>query len=175
MLFRSRELAQQLKSLVESGSKDALVPLATLQLFGLNAMQIEQEAVSSFVLSQLLLLSMLAQAFANAERARAAGDQSAVHLLAQMYRAGKADEAKARDVLRAAPSDDCYHVYQRLRVSEPVAKELAEAAVKELRVKAETGDPVAEFCLGASLDNGCGVERDHKAAAEWYRKAVAQV
>jgi len=38
---KRRELAQQLQSLAESGSKDALVPLATLQLFGLNAMQID--------------------------------------------------------------------------------------------------------------------------------------
>ena len=40
-LRKRRELAQQLKTLAESGSKDALVPLATLQLFGLNALRID--------------------------------------------------------------------------------------------------------------------------------------
>ena len=42
-LVKRRELAQQLKSLAESGSKEALVPLSTLQLFGLNALQIDTD------------------------------------------------------------------------------------------------------------------------------------
>ena len=45
-LAKRRELAQQLKSLAESGSRDALVPLATLQVFGLNAMQIDVDQAS---------------------------------------------------------------------------------------------------------------------------------
>ena len=44
-LAKRRELALKLKSLAESGSKAALVPLATLQLFGLNAMQIDHNQV----------------------------------------------------------------------------------------------------------------------------------
>ena len=38
--LKRRALAQELKTLAESGSVEALVPLATLLFFGLNAMPI---------------------------------------------------------------------------------------------------------------------------------------
>ena len=152
-LTKRRELAQQLKALAESGAKDALVPLATLQLFGLNAMQIDTE-----------------QALRNAERALAAGDLSGVHLIAQIYRT-KDNQLKTRDVVKLAPNDP-YCVYQQLRLFDPVAKDVAAAAIEQIRARADTGDPLAQFFVGAMFHNGSGMEKDAKLALLWYQLAA---
>ena len=44
----------------------------------------------------------------------------------------------------------------------------------ENKAKAEKGDAVAQFNLGACYNKGQGVERDYVEAVKWYRKAAEQ-
>ncbi len=52
----------------------------------------------------------------------------------------------------------------------PSPEELAKQAA-DLRVRAEKGDPEAQFRLGALYDEGIGVKADEKEAIRWWRKA----
>ena len=45
-------------------------------------------------------------------------------------------------------------------------------ALRLLTPLAETGDPAAQFQLGALYRCGCGVERDDKSAFDWFEKAA---
>ena len=45
-------------------------------------------------------------------------------------------------------------------------------ALNLLEPLAETGDPAAQFQLGALYRCGCGVERDDKQAFDWFEKAA---
>lgn len=47
---------------------------------------------------------------------------------------------------------------------------LTQASVGEQRVKAETGDAVAQCNLGGMYFNGIAVAKDSTEAAKWYRK-----
>lgn len=46
--------------------------------------------------------------------------------------------------------------------------------ISELKAKAETGDPNAQYDLALRLETGDGVERDDVQAVNWYRKAADQ-
>lgn len=46
--------------------------------------------------------------------------------------------------------------------------------IKALETKAAAGDAEAQIALGLAYDNGAGVERDRRKAAEWFQKAAAQ-
>ena len=48
------------------------------------------------------------------------------------------------------------------------------AAIKEWRPLAMTGDPGAQFLLGATYDYGHGVVQNYEEAAAWYRRAAEQ-
>lgn len=45
--------------------------------------------------------------------------------------------------------------------------------LNRLRKAAEAGDAHAMVNLGSALHNGCGVQRDPRAAVSWWRRAVA--
>ena len=47
-------------------------------------------------------------------------------------------------------------------------------ALNLLKPLAETGDPAAEFHLGALYRCGCGLERDDKSAFAWFKKAAGK-
>jgi TPR repeat protein len=49
-----------------------------------------------------------------------------------------------------------------------------EAAAKELRKSAESGDASAQFRLGQLYDEGTGVPQDYGQAKEWFEKAAKQ-
>ena len=51
---------------------------------------------------------------------------------------------------------------------------LADANFQEICLKAQKGDPVAQYNLGAAYLNGNGVEKDYAEAVKWYRKAAKQ-
>ena len=48
----------------------------------------------------------------------------------------------------------------------------AEVDLKSLRKQAEAGDAFAQLNLGATYDNGLGVERDVEQALYWYQQAA---
>lgn len=58
----------------------------------------------------------------------------------------------------------------------PVAQELERGAAppRHLRMRAEHGDPQAQFQMGALYASGDGVAKDYQKAIEWYRRAAAQ-
>jgi len=64
-----------------------------------------------------------------------------------------------------ADYNDGYKAYQ--------AKDYA-TALKEWKPLAEQGDSSAQFGLGWMYENGKGVLKDDKQAADWYRKAAEQ-
>jgi TPR repeat protein len=49
-----------------------------------------------------------------------------------------------------------------------------QAALAEIRKQAEAGDPGAQTLLALLLEDGVGVDKDEKQAAEWFRKAAAK-
>jgi hypothetical protein len=57
---------------------------------------------------------------------------------------------------------------------ESVEKKVTILSLDELRAKAEEGDADAQYSLGMIYEEGAGVEKDEKAAAQWYEKAAAQ-
>jgi TPR repeat protein len=54
------------------------------------------------------------------------------------------------------------------------AKEAEVKAFQGYKVKAEKGDPIAQYDLGNSYYGGNGVVQDYVQAVSWYRKAIAQ-
>lgn len=46
--------------------------------------------------------------------------------------------------------------------------------IKQYKLLAEQGHPVAQYNLGVCYDNGHGVLQNYSEAAEWYRKAAEQ-
>lgn len=55
-----------------------------------------------------------------------------------------------------------------------VPARLSSAEISQLRVKAEAGDPTAQFAMGKAYEDGKGVPQSDEQAAEWYRKAAEQ-
>ena len=49
-----------------------------------------------------------------------------------------------------------------------------QAALYDLDPRANTGDPIAQFCLGFMYKYGLGVAANHGKAEEWYTKAAEQ-
>ena len=49
-----------------------------------------------------------------------------------------------------------------------------ENLLESLQLRADQGDPWAQFTLGLCHDNGRGVQQDFVEAARWYRKAAYQ-
>ena len=44
---------------------------------------------------------------------------------------------------------------------------------RDVRSRAERGDPFAQYSMGLLYHNGAGVEQDHREAAGWWSKAAA--
>jgi hypothetical protein len=55
-----------------------------------------------------------------------------------------------------------------------VPARLSSAEISQLRVKAEAGDPTAQFAMGKAYEDGKGVPQSDEQAVEWYRKAAEQ-
>src|SRR6202050_397625 len=60
-----------------------------------------------------------------------------------------------------------------LHKEQATQRKLAEDA-RLSRVRAEQGDPKAQFDLGKMYSQGQGVQRDYTASVGWYRKAAEQ-
>ena len=78
-------------------------------------------------------------------------------------------------------SDLLFEIKSVLAAKEKEAREAAEKkareakeAVEKLRTAAEQGDAQAQCELGVLYENGQGVPKDHRKAAEWFGKAAAQ-
>jgi TPR repeat protein len=97
-----------------------------------------------------------AEDLAQADAALANGDLPTGMSLLRKAAAQNHPRAQARlgDLLRAADSEG--------------------EAVAMYRKSAEQGDPAGEFGLGRAYADGAGVQKDPKAALEWYRKAEKQ-
>jgi TPR repeat protein len=56
----------------------------------------------------------------------------------------------------------------------PLAAQREPPDVAQLRMRAEQGEPIEQFLLGAVYAQGSGVSRDYVEALRWFRLAAAQ-
>src|ERR1700693_5329693 len=50
----------------------------------------------------------------------------------------------------------------------------SQPAISSLQLRANQGDPEAEYLLGRSYMTGRGVSRNYEEAAKWFRQSAAQ-
>ena len=55
-----------------------------------------------------------------------------------------------------------------------VVDETPKDPIEDWRLKAESGDAIAQICLGGCYNLGQGVPKDEVEAVKWYRKAAIQ-
>ena len=171
-----KQIAASLQQLADGGSTEALDCLAKLYFAGLDTVQVDSGKVC--YCSVLCSRCRVFQAYQIALQAFEASQLSAAFVVAGCATdvLGKAaGEAKAREVLKAAPADDPFIVYRWLFLDEKeTTPERARAAAESLQKLADDGDCFAQFCTGVLHEKGKGLKKDKRSAAQWFRKAAEQ-